>query len=89
VTAVNTTTNVLTIRRGVNGSTPAAHVATTAINVWQVEEPVKRACIRQSAMMYARRGAFQVEVLDGIGVVTYPQDLLVELKNVLTEFMYG
>lgn len=88
VTAVNATTNVLTVRRGVNGTTAAAHVQTTAIETYRVDERIDRISARQAALLYARRGAFQVETLDGVGVVTYPQDLLTELLNTLTEFVY-
>jgi hypothetical protein len=88
VTAVNTTTNVLTVRRGVNGSTAAVHANGTAVQTFHVDERVQRIASRQAALLYVRRGAFQVETLDGVGVITYPQDLLTELKNSLTEFMY-
>jgi len=89
VVAVNTTTNVLTVRRAVNGSTAAAHTAADAVKVYRVDERIRRVATRQADMLYARRGAFQVETLDGVGVVTYPQDLLNELMGVLTEFQYG
>jgi hypothetical protein len=88
VTAVNTTTNVLTVRRGVNGTTAAIHAAATALEVYRVDERIDRITARQTALLYARRGAFQVETLDGVGVITYPQDLLTELLNSLTEFLY-
>lgn len=89
VNAVNTTTNTLTVRRGVNGTTAAAHVQTTPVKVFQVDERIQRIATRQAAMLYARRGAFQVETLDGVGAITYPQDLLTELKQVLMEFQYS
>jgi hypothetical protein len=89
VTAVNTTTNVLTVRRGRNGSTAAAHTSGDDVEVYQVDIRIRRACIRQAAMLYARRGAFQVETVDGVGAVTFPQDQLAELKATLQGFMYG
>jgi hypothetical protein len=88
VTAVNTTTNVLTVRRGVNGSTAAAHTNGAAIATFRVDERIRRVTARQAALLYTRMGAFQVETLDGVGIITYPQDLLTELLNVLTEFSY-
>lgn len=88
VTGVDTTTNALTVRRGVNGTTAAAHVQTTAIDVYRVDERVSRIAARQAALLYVRKGAFQVETLDGVGVITYPQDLVTELRNSLTEFVY-
>lgn len=88
VIAVNTSTDVLTVRRGRNGTTAAAHVQTTAISTYQVDERIQRIATRQATLLYARRGAYQVETLDGVGVITYPQDLLSELKGVLQEFQY-
>jgi hypothetical protein len=89
VLAVNTTTNILTVRRGVNGSTAAAHAIGADISVYRVDERIRRITARQADALYARRGAFQVESVDGIGMVSYPQDLLSELKGVLTEFQYA
>lgn len=88
VTAVNTSTNILTVKRGVNGTTAATHTTGDDVNVYQVDERVKRIAARQTGLLYARRGAYQVETLDGVGVITYPQDLLTELRNSLTEFLY-
>jgi hypothetical protein len=89
VLAVDTDHDTLTVRRGVNGSTAAAHALGADISVYRVDERIRRVAIRQSSMLYARRGSYQVETLDGVGVVSYPQDLLNELKGVLTEFQYG
>jgi hypothetical protein len=88
VNAVNITTNTLTVRRGVNGSTAAAHTSSTAISTYHVDDRIQRITARQAALMIARQGAFQVETLDGVGVITYPQDLLPELRATLTEFAY-
>lgn len=85
VTAV--ATNTLTVKRGVNGTTAAEHVDSD-VDIFDVEPPVARAVARQVGLMYARRGAYQVETLDGIGSISYPQDLLSEIRGVLTEYMY-
>jgi hypothetical protein len=89
VTAVNNTTNVLTVRRGVNGSTAAAHSTNDDVEVWQVEEPIRRVCIRQSGLLYTRRASYQVETVEGAGTVSYPQDLLFELQGTLNGYVYG
>jgi hypothetical protein len=88
VNAVNTTTNTLTVRRGVNGSTAAAHTSGKAVSTYHVDDRIQRITARQGALMIARQGAFQVETLDGVGVITYPQDLLPELRATLTRFAY-
>ena len=88
VTTTDITANTATVRRGVNGTTAAAHVTGDDVNVYRVDERIRRIATRQAALLYARRGSFQVETLDGIGAVTYPQDLLMELRRTLQDFMY-
>lgn len=90
VTDTNTTTNTVTVRRGANGSTAAAHLINAPVYTWQVEENVRRVTARQASLLYARRGAFEVSTLNEIGVSTsYPQDLLTELKGALQDYAYG
>lgn len=88
VTAVDTTTNTVTVNRAVNGSTAASgNVAIgTDVEVFQVEDVIRRVTARQAALLYARRGAFQVETVDGVGTVSYPQDLLTEMAATLDEY---
>lgn len=77
-----------TLKRGVLGSTAAAHSSGDAIYVWQVEEPIRSATARQAGLMLARRGAYQTEQVDGI-TLGYPPDLLLELARVLTDYING
>lgn len=86
---INTSTNVATIRRAVNGSTIATHAIGDDVYRWYAEESIRRVIARQAGLMYARIGAYQQETLDGVGVITYPTDLLTELKDILTEYTYG
>jgi hypothetical protein len=91
VTAVST--NTLTVRRGVNGSTAAAHTgaASTAgadIYTWQVEEPIRRAVARQAALMYARRGAYTTVEVQGMSEVRFPADFLGEVRAILNDYSY-
>lgn len=88
VTATNTTTNVVSTTREQQGTSAAVHALAAPVAVFQVEDPIKRVTARQAAMMYARIGAFQVETVDGVGAVSYPQDLLHELAVTLTEYQY-
>lgn len=88
VTAVNTTTNVLTVRRGVQGSTAAAHSNGDDVDSWVFEDEVRRVIERQAAMLSARRGAFQVSEVTDFGSVQYPADLLSELHAVATLYAY-
>lgn len=88
VTATNTTTNVATVRRGVNGSTAATHLINATVSVYQVEEDIRYAVARQAGVMYARRGAYQQVEVTGVGIASFPPDLLSELKGILTEYAY-
>lgn len=88
VTAVNTGTQVLTVRRGVFGSTAAVHSSSASVYVWQVEEPVKRLIARQTAFMYARQGAFESATINDFGVINFPADLLSEVYGILQGYAY-
>ena len=91
VIGTNTTTNVVTVRRGANGTTAAAHLQTAAVAVWQVEDAVKYAVARQTAMIFARKGAYTTVVIDaGGGEVRFPADLLTEVRAIMQDVMnYG
>jgi hypothetical protein len=90
VTQVNYTTDVLTVRRGQNGTTAATHAIGAAVAVWRPEEVVRRAVARQAGLLYARLGAYTTVSVEPTGTeVRYPSDLLVELRSSLQEFAYG
>lgn len=52
VLVVNTSTNVLTVLRGVNGTMAAAHVQTTQIDVFQPALDVEMLCLRWALWLY-------------------------------------
>lgn len=79
--------NVATVKRGAQGSTAATHLIGANVYVWQVEEPIAYVTARQAAMLYAREGAFAVETVDGIGTISYPQDLLRSLAKTVQEYI--
>lgn len=85
----NTDTNVLTVLRGQNGTTAIAHTTDDPdIDVFYPEDSIARVTARQAALLYARRGAFEVTQSDGMGgQTTYPQDLLRELNGVIQEYI--
>lgn len=86
VDAVDTSTNTLTVRRGANGSTAAAHTAGDDIDVYVVEDDINRITARHAATLYARRGAFDNVSIPSVGDVPYPSDLLLEMKAVLSRY---
>lgn len=89
VLEVNTSTNDLTVQRGVNGSAAAAHLIDAEVELYEVEDTIRRITARQAALLYARRGAFESQTVDGFGVTTYPQDLLLELRATLGRYQNG
>lgn len=89
VTATDTTANTATVRRWQNGTTAAAHTSGDAVATWDVEPSIKRIVARQAALLYVREGAFQVETIDGVGSISYPQDLMTEAARVISELFYG
>lgn len=89
VTATNDQNNTVTVIRGAQGSTAATHLVSAPVYVWQTEEPIVRVVARQVGLLQARRGAYQVETVDGVGAISYPQDLLRELNATLQEYING
>ncbi len=78
--------NVLAVRRGVNGSTKAAHAPATPIDVWQVEPSIQRAALRWVGYLFQRRGAFEQTSYDGIATVTFPKDAPGEVQAILDQY---
>ena len=54
VTAVNTSTEVLTVVRGRNGTTAASHVQNTQIDIWKPDPLVKQVCIIEAVRLLMR-----------------------------------
>jgi hypothetical protein len=89
ITDVDTGTNTLTVQRGANGSTAAAHAAGLPIKIWQPEMDIEMIATRQACLLYARRGAYQqIETYPDGTNVTYPSDLLAEVRGALQRFAY-
>ena len=87
IVKTDTTTNTLTMIRGVRGTTAAAHTAGTAIEIWEPEDDIANAATRQAGLLYARRGAYQQVTTypDGVSV-SYPSDLLAEIRATVQRF---
>lgn len=88
VTATNTTTNVVSVKRAIHGTTAAAHTTGARVYVWDTEEAVRRAVERQAAYMYARRGAYESSNITDVGQINFPADLLAELRGVVAGYAY-
>ena len=84
ITAVATDT--LTVTRGFNGSTAATHLINTPVSILQIPEDIQRLTSRHADLLYARRGSFEVQTLTQVGIVQYPQDLILELENTVSNY---
>lgn len=85
---VNISTNVAGLERGVNGSSPLAHDIGDIVEVWQVEDNIRRATARQAAALYARIGSYEEKTITEVGLISYPKDLLTELRGILQGYAY-
>lgn len=88
VLSTDTATNIATVQRGMNGTTAAAHTTGADVEVWQVEDSIRRVTARQAAALYARIGSYEEKTITEIGLIAYPKDLLAELRAVLQGYAY-
>ena len=79
-------TDTLTVIRGVNGSTAAIHAAAALVSILDIPDDIQRITARHASALYARRGSFEAQQLTQVGVVQYPQDLLMEMDNTLNTY---
>lgn len=87
---VSVSSNTVTVVRGANGTTAAAHLISAVVYRWEVEEPVKRAVARQAGLLYARFGAYTTMELQAMGEIRYPSDWLSEVMGTLQGYVnYG
>jgi hypothetical protein len=82
VTGVNTTTNTLTVQRGYNGSTAAAHDKDDVIYIWRPMPIVVKACVRLVQWMYTQKDVdnFDRTFVVGTGVVSVPTALPADVR---------
>ena len=83
VTAVDKTTEKLTVVRGVRGSTKAEHVQSTAIEIWEPEPTVMRACLFWAVKLHAMRGKYEITRFTGTATIQFPPDAPKEVMNAL------
>ena len=86
VQAVNTTTNTLTVRRGVGGSTASEHAQVAAIHTWQADRQAVRAVSRWVALHLTRRGAFDQLTVQGFSAMQFPPDAPEEVMRIVAWF---
>jgi len=57
VLAVDTATNVLTVARGANGTTAAAHAQATPITIYHPPADIRQVCLRVTTWLYQQQDA--------------------------------
>jgi hypothetical protein len=87
ITDTNKTDETLTVRRGMNGTTAASHVQTTAISVFKPMDDVVEAMQTLTAHLYRRKGSIGTSderpVTGAQGQILLPSTLPEEVKRVL------
>lgn len=84
--STNTATNAVGVRPTVNGSTSAGHSSGATVYVFLVDDTVRRAVYRQTAFLYARKGAYESAQVSDAGTIHFPSDVLAELQSSLDGF---
>lgn len=87
VTAVNTSTNVLTVVRGCNGTTAASHAAATRVDIWRADELARMATLIQAVRWFKRaQSAFQdVAAAAEMGQLTFARKIDPDVEFMLME----
>jgi hypothetical protein len=84
VVAINTTTDVLTVTRGANGTTAASHPQNTQIDVYQPPADVRQVCLRVAGWLYKQRDAGFVQAAGALrGQMVVPPALPADVEQVL------
>lgn len=89
ITGIDATDNKLTIVRGRNGTTAAAHVQATPITVWRPPEPVAQAAIIQAVRQMERgfQGFSDARATVDIGQLFYMREIDPEAASYLWPFV--
>lgn len=88
VVSVDLPDNSLTVLRGWRGTTAVGHAAGQVIQIWEPEGDISDMATRQVALRYSKRGAFTALTTPDGMLVSYPADLLYELKATVNQYSY-
>jgi len=85
VQAVNTSTNVLTVKRGVNGSTAATHALSTQIDVFRPIDNIQMAAMRLAVWRYRQKdvNSFDRTTILGAGIAITPAAIPADVLSLL------
>lgn len=86
--AINTTTNTLTVARGVNGTTAASHAQSTAIDVYAIPADIRGVCLRIASWLYKQPDAGFVQATGGLrGALAVPPALPDDVQRLLAPYV--
>ncbi len=85
VVARNTTTDVMTVVRGYNGTTAAQHAKSTTVYVYRPMDKIVRACSRLVVWAYRQKDtdAFDKATILGSGVAITPSTMPADVRELL------
>lgn len=85
VSAVSTARNVLTVKRGYNGTTAASHVKTTPVYIWRPMANIVAACTRLVAWRYRQKDVdvFDKSAILGTGLKIIPSNMPPDVVQLL------
>jgi hypothetical protein len=85
VQAVNTTTNILTVKRGANGSTAAAHAKDMPIDIWRPMDNIVMATLRLAVWRYRQKdvNSFDRTTILGTGIAIIPAAMPADVVTLL------
>lgn len=82
VTVKTTSTNVLTVIRGVNGTTAASHAQNTTIYVYQPMRDIWHSVRRLAAWLYGQKDSpfFETQISPQLGTITIPPAAPIDVR---------
>jgi hypothetical protein len=86
ITKIAYTTNTLTVLRGQLGTTAAAHIQTTPINIWYVEPDIVEAVALAISYEIFRRGQFAQVISGSLNSTIFPPDWPERALHILEEY---
>lgn len=88
VLAIDTTTNVLTVARGVNGTTAASHAQATAIEVYAPPADIRQVCLRVVSWLHKQKDAGFVQAAGSLrGQIAVPPALPDDVQQILEPYV--
>lgn len=83
------TTDTITVTRGANGSTAAAHLISTAVYYWEVQPDITQAALDIAMSIYKRRygeNTASAATVTAVGVVVTPRDVPAMAADILRRY---